>query len=149
MKAEDLFHFGIVTDEPDAIRDELTALLGYDWGPEVGGSVPVTLPEGDAVVDLKCSYSVTSPRLEVVASVPGAGLWQASPGIHHLGYWSDDVASDCADMEQRGFRIEATRTVPGGDGLFFAFARSRSGLLIELVTRAAEPGLSTCWAQQR
>ena len=35
MKAEDLFHLGIVADDSEATREEFTALLGYEWGPEV------------------------------------------------------------------------------------------------------------------
>jgi len=147
VKAEDLFHFGMVTDDPGAVRDEWSNLLGYNWGPEVGGPVSVALPSGDAVVTLQCSYSVTTPRIEVVTSVPGT-MWQATSGVHHLGYWSDDVDADVADLEREGYTVEATRAAPDG-GLFFAFARSRTGLLVELVTRAAEPGLSGCWAAQR
>lgn len=146
MKAENLFHLGIVSDEPETVRDELSTLLGYEWGPEVGGSTAVSLPGGESTVDLRCAYSIGTPRLEVVASVPGT-LWQATPGIHHLGYWSDDVDADCADLRKHGYTIEATRETPSG-GMFFAFARSRSGLLVELVTREAEQGLSRCWATQ-
>ncbi|MEE2030697.1 VOC family protein [Rhodococcus chondri] len=144
MKADDLFHLGIVTDDLDATKDELSALLGYTWGPEVGGPIPVALPDGDRVVNLRCAYSITSPRLEVVAAVPDT-FWQAGAGIHHLGYWSDDVDADCAELRDQGFTTEATRAAPDGK-LFFAFARSSSGLLVELVTRAAQPGLEGCWA---
>ena len=145
MKAEDLFHLGIVTDDPRAARDELSALLGYEWGPQVGGAVDVTLPDGDRSVDLQCSYSVTEPRIEIVSAVPDTPLWAATSGIHHLGYWSDDVESDCRLLEKEGFVVEATRALPDG-GMFFAFARSRRGVLVELVTRTAESGLSRCWA---
>lgn len=145
MKAEDLFHLGIVTDDSRAARDEFSALLGYEWGPQVGGAVDVTLPDGERSVDLQCTYSVTVPRIEIVAAVPDAPLWAAAPGIHHLGYWSDDVEADCRLLETEGFTVEATRTLPDG-GMFFAFARSRGGVLVELVTRTAESGLSRCWA---
>jgi hypothetical protein len=36
MKAEDLFHLGIVTDKPEATRMELRAPFGYEWGDEIG-----------------------------------------------------------------------------------------------------------------
>src|SRR5690606_23225625 len=78
MKAEDLFHLGIVTDDPRAARDEFSALLGYEWGPQVGGAVDVTLPDGERSVDLQCTYSVTVPRIEIVAAVPDAPLWAAA-----------------------------------------------------------------------
>ncbi|MGW0021804.1 VOC family protein [Rhodococcus sp. NPDC003382] len=143
MKAEDLFHLGIVADDPEATREEFTALFGYEWGPEVGGAVPVTLPAGDRTVELRCAYSITEPRLEVVRSVPGT-LWEAGGGIHHAGYWSDDVAADAAALVARGFVTEATRAGADGD-LFFAFLRGTTGLRIELVTRVAEQGLQQCW----
>lgn len=143
MKAADLFHLGIVTDDPESAREEFTALFGYEWGPEIGGPLPVTLPAGDRTLDLRCAYSVTEPRIEIVRGIPGT-MWEAGGGIHHAGYWSDDVAADAADLSARGFVTEATRTGPDG-GMLFAFLRGTTGLRIELVTRAAEQGLQRCW----
>ena len=146
MKAEDLFHLGIVTDKPEATRMELRALFGYEWGDEIGGPIAVTVPAGDTVVDLSCAYSVTTPRIEVVRSVPGT-LWEQAPGIHHAGYWSDDVAADAGELVRCGFVTEATRL--GSDGQpSFTFHRSKTtGLRIELVSRVAQPGLQRCWAR--
>ena len=141
MKAADLFHLGIVTRDIEATRDQLGTLFGYEWGPEVGGPIDLTLPSGPATLEMKIVYSVTVPRFEVVREIPGT-MWEAVPGIHHIGYWSDDVA---ADVEQQGFAREAARTGPDGS-LFFTYHRSPQGLLIELVTRAAEPGMAQCWA---
>ncbi len=147
MKAEDLFHLGIVTETFEQTRDELSSLFGYEWGPEVGGPINVTLPSGDATVNLRCAYSVTAPRLEIVHAVPLSTLWDASSGqgIHHVGYWSDDVAADSAELARHGYVTEATRL--GTDGIpFFSFQRSPWGFRIELVSRTARTGLEQCWA---
>ncbi|MFK0280891.1 VOC family protein [Streptomyces sp. NPDC090499] len=109
-------------------------------------------PPGDAVIDFRCAYARSAspaPRLEIVQRVPGT-LWEPTPGsgIHHFGYWSDDVAADTAELERHGYVTEATRKGPDG-GLFFAFLRSggATGFRVELVSRAAQPSLEQSWAR--
>ncbi|WP_433710467.1 VOC family protein [Nocardia sp. CA-084685] len=146
MRAEDQFHIGIVAVDFEATLATLSAVLGSEWGPEVGGPVAVRLPDREAVLELKCRYSTTVPRLEVVRSVAGT-LWEPvrDAGIHHIGYWSDDVAADVVELESHGYLIEATRAADAGR-LFFAFLRGANGFRVELVDRSAESGLSRCWA---
>ncbi|KAA9156191.1 VOC family protein [Amycolatopsis acidicola] len=143
MRAGDQFHLGIVAGDLEAMMSALSAVLGYEWGPVVGGPNPVTLPGGERVLDIRCAYSVSVPRLEVIRSIPGT-LWEPD-GIHHLGYWSDDVAGDGCELADKGFRVEASRTGPDGKP-YFAFYRNDDGVRIELLSRAAEPGLSQCWS---
>ncbi len=147
MKAEDLFHMGIVSDDPSATREQLTALLGYEWGPTIGGPTAVTLPSGEVTLEFACSYSISTPRLEVVNTIPGT-FWEpvAGSGIHHLGYWSDDVGADTEDLVRGGYVVEATRSAGGAP--FFAFLRGDNGVRMELVTRSAEPMMQPCWAAQ-
>ena len=146
MRAEDQFHLGIVVEDFEATMAEYTALLGYEWSVEAGGPVAVTLQTGDAVHDLRCAFSLTEPRLEIVRQVPGT-FWEpaADGGIHHIGYWSDDVAADSAALVSHGWVNEATRTGPDGSP-FFTFHRSPIGLRIELVSRIAQPGLERLWS---
>lgn len=144
----DQFHIGIVAADFEATLATLTEVLGYEWGPEVGGPVSVDLPGGGDAVDLemRCTFSVTVPRLEIVRSVAST-LWEPSSGagVHHLGYWSDDVQADVAELVRNGYLTEATRPGPQG-GLFFAFLRSANGFRVELVDRVAQPGMAQCWA---
>jgi hypothetical protein len=146
MKAEDQFHFGIVVADFEKTMAELSDLLGYEWSAVAGGPTAVMLATGEAVPDLRCAFSLTSPRLEIVQQVPGT-FWEPVPdgGIHHIGYWSDDVAADSAALVSRGWVNEATRTGPDG-APFFTFHRSPIGLRIELVSRIAQPGLEQLWA---
>ncbi|MCX4090727.1 VOC family protein [Nocardia sp. alder85J] len=151
MKADDQFHLGIVTTDFDATVAALTATLGYEWGIRMTNPVDVELPTGPRQVELTCQFSIQQPRLEIVSSVAGT-LWEPVPGggIHHLGYWADDVAADVAELTRNGWEVEATRPMPGTDPadgvLFFAFLSSARGFRIELVDRRVEPGMRQCWA---
>jgi len=146
LRAEDQFHVGIVADDFEATLAELSAVFGYRWSAEIGGPIEVRLPAGDALLNLRCVYSATSPRLEVVRRIPGT-LWEPAAGsaIHHTGYWSDDVAADSAELERHGYVAEATRMGPDSVP-FFAFYRSATGFRVELVSRKAQPGLEGAWA---
>lgn len=148
MRGEDQFHTGIVVDDLDGALAELTDLFGYEWGTEFRGAVAVRLPAGeDAVeVDLRFVYSATTPRVEVIQSIAGT-VWvpAAGSGIHHLGYWSDDVAADGAALERAGYVPEASGVGPGG-GAIWSYHRSPAGARIELVDRALLPLLEQLWS---
>ncbi|MEU6357615.1 VOC family protein [Streptomyces sp. NPDC047072] len=151
LRPSDQFHVGIVAEDFEATKDQLSKLFGFEWCDDMGGPTEVALPTGDTVVDFRCAYSRSSgtvPRLEIVRSVPGT-LWEPTPGsgIHHFGYWSDDVAADVAELEKHGYVTEATRRGPGG-GLFFAYLRSgeETAFRVELVSRAAQRSLEQTWA---
>ena len=146
MRAADQFHAGIVVDDLEASLIDLAELFGYEWCEPISVSTPVVLSDGDIMVDLRFTYSVTSPRLEVIRSVPGT-LWTpvTGSGIHHLGYWSDDVAADSARLAGRGYAPEATGLRPDGVA-FWAYHRSPGGPRIEIVSRDVQPSLEQYWA---
>lgn len=102
MNPANQFHLGIVTADFEATMDRLSSVFGYEWGRETGGPIAVTLPDGEKVLDLKCAFSTAVPRLELVRAIPGT-LWEAAEGgIHHVGFWSDDVAADTAELQASG-----------------------------------------------
>jgi hypothetical protein len=146
VKAGDQFHTGIVVDDLDSTLSSLSALFGYEWCAEIGGPLPVKLPTGDAILDLRFAYSRSVPRLEIIRTVPGS-LWEpaAGSGIHHLGYWSDDVAADSAALAGKGYAVEATGVQPDGVP-YWAYHRGASGPRIELVSRTVQAGLEQYWA---
>lgn len=142
MRAEDQFHIGIVVEDLEKTSQELSHLFGHQWLPAIGGPSAVTLPDGEKVLDLRCAYTAAEPRLEIIERIPGT-LWEPVNGVHHIGYWSDDVAADAAALEDHGYVHEATRH---DDGVpYFAFYRSPAGLRVELLSRTAQPGLERYW----
>jgi hypothetical protein len=149
MRPADLFHTGVVVEDLEAALAELTALFGYEWCDEIRVEQPVWLPTGDTTVEFHFRYSRSTPRLEVIQQQPGT-LWMPAggptgSGIHHLGYWSDDVAADGAALERAGYEHEASGEDPDRRPVW-AYYRSPTGPRIELVSRALEPLMATMWS---
>ncbi|KPI06663.1 hypothetical protein OK074_4102 [Actinobacteria bacterium OK074] len=152
LRPEDHFHVGIVAEDFDVTKDRLSRLFGFEWGAEMGGPTELTLSTGDTVIDFRCAYQRSAgpaPRVEIVQRVPGT-LWEptAGSGIHHFGYWSDDVAADTAELERHGYVTEATSRSPDGS-LFFTYLHSaeQTAPRVELVSRSARPFLENAWSQ--
>lgn len=146
VNAADQYHVGIVVEDLDSAKAQLSDLFGYLWGPEVASDVTVRLAAETVELNLRLAYSVSEPRVELVQQLPGT-LWEpaAGSGVHHLGYWSDDVGADGARLEAAGFAHEASGVAPDGSPVW-AYHRSASGPRIELVSRALQPLLASLWA---
>ena len=144
MRAADHFHAGIVVDDVECAMADLAILFGYEWCQTQTVPLPVRFPDGDSTVDLNFTYSKMTPRLELIATVPGT-FWTPVPGIHHFGYWSDDVAGDSASLVERGYSMEVEGIRPDGSA-YLAYYRKNNGLRVELVSRELEPGLERYWA---
>jgi len=145
VRAEDQFHVGIVVEDLDGSMAEMTEMFGYAWAAPLAVQTPVVLPDREFMLDLRFTYSTTPPRVELVRSVAGT-LWTpaAGSGVHHLGYWSDDVATDAALLEAHGYANEAKGLREDG-GAVWAYHRRPGGPRIELVSRDLQPGLEQYW----
>lgn len=145
VRAEDQYHVGIVVDDLDATLVELTEVLGYVWAQEMGGPTTMRFPDGDRSVPVRFAYSKTTPRLEIIQSIPGT-LWvPADSGVHHLGYWSDDVAADTAQLVERGYELEVEGVRPDGRS-YWSYVRRPGRPRVEIVTRDLEPVLRPYWS---
>jgi hypothetical protein len=145
VRGADQFHIGVVVDDLDAAMVELTEMFGYEWCAPLAVQTPVVLPDREMLLDLRFTYSVAAPRVELVQAVPGT-LWVPAPGsgIHHAGYWSDDLTADSALLEDHGYLTEAKGVRPDGTPAW-AYHRSPSGPRIELVSRQLQPGMEQYW----
>ena len=146
MRADDQFHVGIVVDDLDAALIEMTDLFGYEWCSLISVETPVVLPDGEASLGLTFAYSKNEPRVEVIQSIPGT-LWIPAPesGLHHLGFWSDDVGADADRLTRQGYAREASGLRPDGEPMW-AYHRRPGGPRIELVSRQLQSGLEQYWA---
>lgn len=146
MKATDQFHIGIVVDDLEAALEELGGLFGYTWCPVFAIETPVVLPDGEMMLDLRFAYSTTEPRVEIIRAVSGTPWVPAEgSGIHHAGYWSEDMAVDGRRLEAHGYAEEARGVLPDGTPIW-AYHRSPTGPRIELVSRQLQAGLEQYWA---
>lgn len=146
MKTEDLYHTGIVVDDLEAAMAWLAKLAGYTWTDIVTVDQDAVTPDGDVTILMKMVYSGAEPRLELLQTVPGTVWTPANSGVHHLGYWSDDVESDLATVESNGLALEVKSYNPDGSGtLLWAYAKGPVGPRIELVSRNMQPFIAYWW----
>ena len=95
---------------------------------------------------MRIVYSVDEPRIEILQTIPGTIWTPADSGIHHFGYWSDDVDADVRVLLSTGMELEATAPLPDGSPLF-AYCHGPGRTRIELVNRVMEPMISE-WFNQ-
>jgi hypothetical protein len=138
LSAGDQYHVGIVVDDPAATMAQLTGLLGYEWADPIGGTITVSLPDGDTEIAMRAWYSKTTPRLEVVQSHPGTVWSRADSGLHHFGYWVDDVTATISDLEKHGYSLEAAGKRPDGQP-YWAYLSGPAGPRLEVVSRQLQP----------
>lgn len=140
MRAEDQYHVGIVVPDLDRAKAEFAELFGYEWASELAFPTPVTFADGaEETLDLRLVYSRNQPRVELVQSIGRAPWVPSDSGVHHVGYWSDDVDADSAALAALGYE----REVSGG---VFAYHRSPAGARIELVHRSVQEAMEQYWA---
>lgn len=138
MKPTDLYHAGIVVDDFDSTLAWFTETAGYRWCEPYAGEQLVVTPEGEQSIPMRITYSMDEPRLEVLQAVPGTVWIPADSGIHHLGYWSDDLDGDVAMLERNGMKLEVTAPLPDG-GTLFAYCKAPGKTRIELVNGIMQP----------
>jgi hypothetical protein len=146
LRPDDQYHVGIVADDPAATMARLTRLLGYQWCDQLGATVTVGLPGGDVTVEMRCWYSRTTPRLEVVQAHPGTVWTRADSGLHHVGYWVDDVAATISALEADGYAFEAAGKLPDGAPYWAYLTSTGAGPRLEIVSRQLRPMMERYFA---
>lgn len=140
LRPEDFYHTGIVVGDLDAAMARLSALAGYRWITPMSYTLPFRTATGVRELTSTIVYSLQSPHLELVQEVPGSP-WTAAPdnAVHHIGYFSDNLADSARALEANGFTLEMTAHVPGADLGLFAYYTDAFGTRIEIVDRALFP----------
>jgi hypothetical protein len=140
LRPEDLYHTGIVVPELDAAMAGLSALAGYRWIAPLTYTLPFRTATGTRELTSTIVYSVQSPHVELLQEVPESP-WTAAPGnaVHHLGYFTDNLAETGRMLERNGFTLEMTADVSPPDLALFAYYVDAFGTRIEIVDRALFP----------
>lgn len=149
MKPENLYHTGIIVDDIEAAKTWYADTLGYRFTSTAGHGHDqiVELADGPKTVSgMLIAYSLDEPRIELVSSIAGT-IWQPAPaGVHHLGYWSEDVEADLAALLAAGATFEARSLGPDGRALW-AYCRHPVHGRIELVGTVMRPMMEQWWGQ--
>jgi hypothetical protein len=133
------FHTGIVVEDLAQSMEQFADVLGVRWHKPREFVTNVWSPEGTRERTLRFCYSKVGHPLELVEAVPGTIWSSGAAGLHHLGFWADDLKAGAAALEAAGMALAAT--VPGPDGAptAFAYHRHPGGFYVELVGSEARP----------
>jgi catechol 2,3-dioxygenase-like lactoylglutathione lyase family enzyme len=145
MRPNDQFHVGIVVDDFEGARRWLTETFGYEWGLDIQLEYTLLMPTGSLTFDHRLQYSVNEPRLELIQSVKGTPLQPSDSGLHHLGYWCDDVEASGDRFTADGWTWECGGSFDDG-GLAWGYYLKPGGSRIELVSKAMQSGAQSMWA---
>jgi len=138
LKQSDLYHVGIVTHDFEGTVERLGRELGLTWSPEI--RVPLPLWTRDyGVMDVQsCAvYSQQEPCLEIIGAIPGTP-WVPIEGrpLHHMGYWTDNLAATSAELEARGCP-KVLCAWAHGQMFGMAYHEMHNGMYVEIVDRAS------------
>ena len=147
LDAGALYHLGVVVPDLDEALVDLGRRYGLTWGPRHEALRTVWLEGSVVEVGFHTCFSVQAPHLEIIEAVPGT-IWQQPPGsaLHHLGYWTDDVASCSASLEAGGSQRAACGVA--ADGTYpsrFAYHRDPRGYFVEVVSTSIRAEMEARW----
>jgi catechol 2,3-dioxygenase-like lactoylglutathione lyase family enzyme len=139
LRAEDLYHTGIVVNDLEGAIERMSMAGGYRFTKLRVAPMRLRTPEGILDVTFRFVYSLQVPHIELVASIAGT-VWVPAPNnaTHHLGYFVDDLGATSNELEAAGFVQEACG-LDHAEPAVFAYYRDESGIRIELVDRARFP----------
>jgi hypothetical protein len=146
-----IYHTGIRVPDLQAAMDELGPALGVTWAtPKHVAGQPAWTPEhGQQYLDLSFTYSCEGPQHIELLQGPAGSIWdgRVSPGVHHVGLWSDDVAGQTQACLDAGWRLALAMSSPEeGFGRYTYVQPPGSAMLVELVDAASRPRFESWWA---
>jgi len=124
-------HVGIAVEDLEAAVDMYTDLLGaiptHRERIESQGVEEVLFRSGESYVQLLGALGPETPV--------GRFLSKRGPGVHHLAYRVDNVASALDTLRARGVPLVDAAPRPGSRGTTIAFVHPKGfgGVLVELV----------------
>jgi methylmalonyl-CoA/ethylmalonyl-CoA epimerase len=124
-------HVGIAVEDLDSAVERYRQTLGVEPAHrervESQGVEEVLLPVGTSFIQLLGALGPDTPV--------GRFLERRGPGVHHLGFRVDDVASALDQLRGEGVRLIDDTPRPGSRGTTIAFLHPKGmdGVLVELV----------------
>ena len=148
-----IFHCGILVFDLEAAIDRLTATLGLTFTEPASVHIDRLCDPTEHAQDLRCAFSRQGPSyLELIEAV-GDGIYSArhGEGVHHIGMWDDDVASNQAKLvEEHGLEIDAqVLTEDGRPFTWYAKPQNGVGFRCEFVNTRLRPEIEMWIASGR
>ena len=101
-----IWHIGIAVPDLEKGQKELGEVFGLRWRP--ARVRKLTLLDADGrlfAVECHVVFSLGGPfAVEVWQAIPGTPLdVPAAGGVHHIGYWVDDLAAEAKRLDAPGY----------------------------------------------
>jgi hypothetical protein len=147
-----LFHTGVIVDDLEAAAALWTASFGFHWAPPQTAATPMRCPAGVLPREVRFTYSLEGPHhIELLEQVdPGPYLHLSTDRhIHHVGYYTTDLAAQSARLEALGFAAELSGVGEDG-GVYRATYHChpvQPGMWIELVDDSVADNIDAWMAQ--
>ena len=126
------YHFGLVVEDLERAKDDLTSVLGLSWATTQRRSNLVERQGGRTPVEVCFTYSLEGPPyFELIERRPGSIFDEL--GLHHIGLWTNDRTSDSAHFSSHGWPREAVNITPEGQMAGGLYHTGTCGLRVELV----------------
>jgi len=141
---QQIFHVGHLVADVDRAMADIGGATGLEWArvQHVPNRTVWTPERGAEEVDLTFVYSRSGPQhLELLCGAPGS-VWDgtaAAAGVHHIGVWSDSIATDAERFVSRGWKLSAAARPPEEGFGGFAYLTASTGMIVELVASSARP----------
>jgi Glyoxalase/Bleomycin resistance protein/Dioxygenase superfamily len=131
------FQVGIAVPDLERAMTELSEGLGVEWC-----EPQERRPEGFVN---RVTFTKAEPFIELIEGAPGSP-WDASEGayLHHLGFWTDDLAGAQERVMAAGMAMERSGEAPFGGGWSYHFGPA-SGLRVELCDLVSRDGFLATW----
>src|SRR5262245_65960921 len=95
--------------------DEIARALGVTWGRVQRRQLDLEAPGGPMPVDVCYAYSLDGPPyLELIEQ--RAGTVFETLGLHHIGVWTEDPATESARLDELGWPRERVIIAAHGRG---------------------------------
>ena len=121
-----IWHIGIAVPALDKGQKELGEVFGLRWRPARVRKLTLTDAAGrPSAVECHVAFSLGGPcAVEVWQAIPGTPLdMPQAGGVHHIGYWVDDLAAEAKRLDALGYATAGTTPL---------LNRGPAGTLIEL-----------------
>ena len=152
MTFTEAYHVGIVVADLDASCEEFSDLLGIRWATPQDRDFTVQTPDGEVPSRFRVTYSTRESGemlIELIEGPPGSPWWPGdgvSAALHHVGFFSHELAVTSAQLSTQGAAREATVLGEDGAPRGFAYHLLQHGPRIELVDQSRRPQLEA-WLQ--
>lgn len=134
-----LYHTGIIVDDLNRAMASWGEALGLHWAPPRTSTVPLRCPDGVVGREVRFTYSLQGPHyIELLEQVDPSPYLNVTGGrhVHHLGYFTNDLARAAQDLEAKGFRMELSGVADDGGvaRATFHYSEQSPSMWIELVS---------------